>query len=111
MKLVGVVLIAFALFLQSDLTCAAPQAQMTMSANMCDDMAGSENKHSHKRDEIAGNCVTCLLAPMTMPTHHASFLMSKLPFDFQTELQLDEFGAEPPIPPPRLKSGIRVSIF
>ncbi len=104
MKVLGVLLIAFALFMRGDPMCAAPHAPTAIAATLCD-RAMDEDTHSHGRTEMAGNCISCLLVSASMPTQHAQLEWSKLPFEFQAKLQRDGFGAAPPIPPPRFQSG------
>lgn len=111
MKLLGVLLIAFALFVRGDPLCAASQIPMTMSATECGDMAGGEDKHHHDRQEMAGSCATCLLAQLSPPLPGDPLVWSKPLFEIQTETQLDELGETPPTPPPRVNTIFRISII
>lgn len=111
MKLLGLLLLALALFARADPICATSQTPVAMSAVGCDGMAGGEDKHQHGQQQMAGSCSTCLIAQLNTPLRRAWLLRSKPLFEIQNEAQLHERGAPPPTPPPRAGSSLGFSII
>jgi hypothetical protein len=111
MKLLSVLLIAFALFLRSDPICATPQIPITMSVTGCADMDGSEAKHQQPSQGIMGTCITCLFPQIDPPVQPQSLICQNPLFDVPPETPLAEFGGEPLIPPPRPGQRLKDSII
>ena len=111
MKLLSVLLIAFALFARSDPICATPQMPITMSVTECADMDGSKDKHQQPSQGITGGCTTCLFPQIDTPVQPQSSICQSSLFDVPTETPLAEFGGEPLTPPPRPGQRLKDSII
>ena len=111
MKLLSVLLIAFALFVRSDPICATPQIPITMSVTECADMDGSEDKQQQPSQGIMSACITCLFPKIDTPVQPHSLICQSPLFDVPTETPLAEFGGEPLTPPPRPGQRLKYSII
>lgn len=111
MTRLGVLLIAFALFVRSDPICATPQIPITMSVTECADMDGSEDKQQQPSQGIMSACITCLFPQIDTPVQPHSLICQSPLFDVPTEPPLAEFGGEPLTPPPRLGQRLKYSII